>query len=406
MDLIPIVRALGRRKTGAILIALQVAITVAILSNCIAVVQQRLAHMQRPSGLDEANIFTMANQFAGTGQDLSSRVQADLAQLRAIPGVVDAVAGQSFPLRGYGRSTGVRRASDPKATTINVADYAISERTLDTWGVKLIAGRNFTRAEIQEFQLGSKWVTPPVAIVTQALARTLFPHEDALGHAVYLVSSAPTRIVGIVERAETPWAAHESATYPAEYAVLEPAQWVATNVAYVVRTQPGRSAALLPVAQKQLYALSRERVISEAQTFEDTRADEYRSDRSLGLILAVVCALLLAVTALGVIALTTYWVTQRRRQIGMRRALGARRMNIIQYFHAENLLIAGVGAAIGAGLALVGNLWLATSLEMNRMSVGYLCLGALIVVALSQAAVTWPALRAASLPPAAAIRGQ
>jgi putative ABC transport system permease protein len=160
------------------------------------------------------------------------------------------------------------------------------------------------------------------------------------------------------------------------------------------------------MAQKQLYALSRERVISEAQTFEDTRADQYRSDRSLGLILIVVCALLLAVTALGIIALTTYWVTQRRRQIGMRRALGARRGNIIQYFQIENLLIAGAGAALGALLALVGNLSLATSLEMERVGVGYPCFGALIVVALSQAAVTWPALRAASLPPAAAIRGQ
>jgi putative ABC transport system permease protein len=186
MDLIPIVRALSRRKTGAILIALQVALSVAILSNCIAVVQQRLAHMRRSSGMDEANIVTMANQFAGTTEDLASRIQADLAQLRAIPGVVDAVAGQSFPLRGYGRSTGVWRASDAKATTLNVADYAFSERTLDSWGLKLIAGRNFTHAEIREFQLGSKWLTSPVAIVTQALARTLFPRGDALGHDVYL----------------------------------------------------------------------------------------------------------------------------------------------------------------------------------------------------------------------------
>jgi putative ABC transport system permease protein len=406
MDVIPIVRALGRRKSGALLIALQVALTVAILSNSIAVVQQRLARMQRPSGLDEANIFTMGNQFAGARQDLSSRIQADLGQLRAIPGVVDAVAGQSFPLRGYGLSTGLTRKSDSKDAGISIAEYAISERTLDTWGLKLIAGRNFTRAEIGEFQLGSKWVVFPVAIVTDALARTLFPHGDALGREIYLASSAPTRIVGVVERAQTPWAAHESAAYPAEYAVLAPAQWVATNVAYVVRTQPGKSAALLPVAQKQLYALNRARVISEAQTFEDTRAEQYRSDRSLGLILAVVCTLLLGVTALGIIALTTYWVAQRTRQIGMRRALGARRGDIIRYFHVENLLIAGVGAAIGVVLATAGNLWLATTLGTGRMGVAYTCLGALVVLALSQAAVTWPALRAASLPPAAAIRGQ
>jgi putative ABC transport system permease protein len=99
-------------------------------------------------------------------------------------------------------------------------------------------------------------------------------------------------------------------------------------------------------------------------------------------------------------------VAQRRRQIGMRRALGAQRTNIIQYFHIENLLIAGVGAALGVALAEIGNLWLADSLEMDRIRLAYLCMGALLVVALSQAAVTWPALRAARLPPAAAIRGR
>jgi putative ABC transport system permease protein len=406
MDIAPIIRAMGRRKTGAILIALQVALTVAIVSNSIAVVEQRLTHMRRPTGMDEANIFTMANQFAGSKLDLPARVQADLAQLRSIPGVVDASAGQSFPLRGYGGSTTVARTPDAKASGINAAEYAITDRTLATWGVKLSAGRNFIHDEVRNFEPGTPWGTSAVAIVTQALARSLFPHGDALGQSVYLAATSPTRIIGIVAQAQTPWAAHESATFPADYAVFEPVQWANTGISYVVRTQPGRNAALLPVAQQQLYALSRARVISEAQTFEDTRAEQYRSDRSLGLILGVVCALLLTVTALGIIALTTYWVAQRRRQIGMRRALGARRTNIIQYFHIENLLIAGVGAVLGVALAEAGNLWLASSLEIDRVRLDYLCLGALIVVALSQAAVTWPALRAARLPPAAAIRGR
>ena len=59
----------------------------------------------------------------------------------------------------------------------------------------------------------------------------------------------------------------------------------------------------------------------------------------MALVLMVVCALMLAIAALGVIALTTYWVAQRRRQIGMRRALGASWRDILAYFHTENLLI-------------------------------------------------------------------
>ena len=405
MDIIPILRALGRRKVGALLIALQVALTIALLANSLSVVQQRIAHMQRPSGLDEADLFTLSNQFAGSMADLSARIRSDLAQLRAIPGVVDAVAVNSFPLRGYGGSTGVTRTPDPKAGSLNAAEYAATDRTLATWGLRLIAGRNFRAAEVSEFHAGESYAPPAVAIVSQALAKALFPHGDALGQNIFLTTTAPTRIIGIVARAQTPWAANESAMFGAEYSLLEPMQLVSPGIAYVVRTQPGRSTALLPVAQQQLYALDRVRILSDAQTFPQTRAEQYRSDRSLALILVVVCLLMLVVTACGIVALTTYWVVQRRRYIGMRRALGARRADILQYFHVENLLIGGAGGALGIALALGANAWLAVNLETTRMNATYVLVGTLVVMALSQAAVLWPALRAAALAPAAAIRG-
>jgi putative ABC transport system permease protein len=120
--------------------------------------------------------------------------------------------------------------------------------------------------------------------------------------------------------------------------------------------------------------------------------------------LGVICIVLLTITAFGVVGLTTYWVTRQRRYIGMRRALGARRVDILSYFHLENLLIAGTGCIVGIALGLAGNNWLISTLELPRMSVGYICIGALIVLALCQAAVLWPAARAASIPPASAIR--
>jgi len=115
---------------------------------------------------------------------------------------------------------------------------------------------------------------------------------------------------------------------------------------------------------------------------------------------------MLAIAGLGVIALTTYWVAQRRRQIGMRRALGASWRDILAYFHTENLLIAGAGAAIGVAVGYAGNLWLVANQGIARMGLGYLCIAAAAVLGLSQLAVLWPALRAAALSPVAAIRGQ
>ena len=88
----------------------------------------------------------------------------------------------------------------------------------------------------------------------------------------------------------------------------------------------------------------------------------------------------------------------------MRRALGARRVDILRYFQTENLLIAGAGGVVGIILALAGNLWLVTNLQMARMGIGYVVAGAAIVLGLSQLAAAFPAMRAAALPPAMATR--
>jgi putative ABC transport system permease protein len=98
-------------------------------------------------------------------------------------------------------------------------------------------------------------------------------------------------------------------------------------------------------------------------------------------------------------------VAQRRRQIGIRRALGANRHAIIRYFQTENFLIAAAGAAAGVALAVALNLWMVSSFEMERLHSSYAFIGALVVLLLGQLAVLWPALRAASIPPALAIRG-
>jgi putative ABC transport system permease protein len=409
MDLLPIARALLRRKLGAVLIGLQMALSVAILANAVDVIQQRLQHMQRPTGLDEARLFTLRNQFTGPQTDLSARLQGDLAQLRAIPGVEDAAALFGMPLMGGGQASSVGLAADQKRPNAIIAEYMTTDRAMRLLGLKIVAGRAFNAQEIHEFR-ASEGYHESVLIVSQALAQKLFPTGDALGKLIYLGAPEPGRIVGIVARAQAPWASNDEGSAffagAGEYSVFQPMQAVSADLTYVVRAQPGRLDALIPRAQQALYSLSRERIVSNAHTFAESRAAQYRSDQSLALILTVVCALMLAVAGLGVIALTTYWVAQRRRQIGMRRALGASWQDILAYFHTENLLIAGTGAVIGIVGGYGANVWLAANQGITRIGVGYLCIAAAAVLGLSQLAVLWPALRAAGLSPAAAIRGQ
>jgi putative ABC transport system permease protein len=183
-------------------------------------------------------------------------------------------------------------------------------------------------------------------------------------------------------------------------------QFVDNQISYIVRTQPGQLAQVMKAAPQRLYELTRERVIQDLRPFSATRRQAYLEERVNTVMLAAVCGLLLAVTAFGVIGLTLYWVAQRRRQIGMRRALGARRIDILRYFHSENLLIAGTGCLLGIGLGLALNAWLLFKVDgLTRMSPVYICSGALLVLVLCQAAVLWPALRAAAIAPAIATRG-
>jgi putative ABC transport system permease protein len=124
----------------------------------------------------------------------------------------------------------------------------------------------------------------------------------------------------------------------------------------------------------------------------------------MALLMSVVCVILLGVTAAGIVGLTSFWVGQRHRQIGVRRALGARRIDILHYFQIENLLIAGIGVVLGVLFAVGLNLWLMAHYEMTRLPTSCVLAGVLAMLALGQAAVFVPARRASNVPPVVATR--
>jgi len=140
MDLIPILKALRRNKVGAILIGLQMAITLAVACNCLSVIQQYVESSTRPTGIDEANIFSFTNQWVGNSADVAARIQGDLSAIRQVPGVVDVQSTNSFPLRGGGWGWGlaVKPGQSPVSSTTL---YFVDEHGLNTYGLKLVAGR-------------------------------------------------------------------------------------------------------------------------------------------------------------------------------------------------------------------------------------------------------------------------
>jgi putative ABC transport system permease protein len=402
MELHPILSAMRRNKVGAIVIVVQTAITLAILCNSLFLIQQRLRSSERPSGLQEQDLFTLANQWVGSPPDLAAKVQEDLAALRALPEVVDAFASNSYPLSDGGWDDGLSFEAGDAHWVTTAALYFADEHGLSTLGLKLVAGRNFDAAEVVE-RNDLTGRPPSGLIVSQALATKLFPNGDALGRSIYLSeykNKAP--IIGIVERLQQPWIS--VANKKVEYAMLQPYRYVEQYSHYVVRAKPGRLESAMKSAEKQLLAINRGRINDKTRTMAETRQRAYRDDRGLAIILGIVSVVLLFVTAFGIIGVTSFWVSQRRRQIGIRRAMGASRTAILRYFQTENLMIATAGSLLGVLLALSLNFVMAGKFEMARLDVGSTLVAALIVLLLGQIAVLWPALRAASISPVVAIR--
>jgi putative ABC transport system permease protein len=124
----------------------------------------------------------------------------------------------------------------------------------------------------------------------------------------------------------------------------------------------------------------------------------------MAFLLVGVSLALLVITGLGIVGLASFWVQQRTRQIGIRRALGATRSNILRYFQTENFILATVGIVVGMGLAYAINLWLMHKYQVPRLPGSYLPIGAALLWALGQLAVLGPAMRASMIAPATATR--
>ena len=121
-------------------------------------------------------------------------------------------------------------------------------------------------------------------------------------------------------------------------------------------------------------------------------------------LLSVIAILMVAITALGIVGLASFHVNLRRKQIGTRRAVGARRVDILRYFMLENWLLTTGGAALGTILAFAFGQWLSTAYSLPRLEPQYVVIGVVVLWIIGQVAVYVPARRAAAIPPAIATR--
>jgi putative ABC transport system permease protein len=401
MEIGPIWRAMMRNKTGAILIALQIAVTMAIMVNAISIMQERSRMMSRPTGIDEHNIFSIVS--FGFAEDFNERVtiEEDLAALRSMPGVVNAIQSNSVPLSGGGWSMGLQTEPGAEIDGTGVGLYFIDEHGLDTYGLELVAGENFSTTDVIWRERGTNtW--PGKTIITRAAAEALYPDdwESALGQTVYIDDDEPMNITGIIEKMQGAWSSWDGF----ERVMLTPEHTLFGATDYIIRAEPGMRDELMPQVEELLAERNKGRIVRSMRSMDETRERSYRSESSMISILTFTIVLLIAVTSLGIVGLASFSVNRRAKQIGTRRALGASKVAILRYFMTENFIISLVGVLIGAALTVGLNILMIETFSLTRITWYLLPVAMLLLLGIGQAAVFGPARRASSVPPAVATR--
>jgi putative ABC transport system permease protein len=334
--------------------------------------------------------YPEGHQQAAFFRDLRERVQA-------LPGVQAVAGASSLPLAG-GASGGIAIEGRvlPPGARLTAEKRIVTPGYFEVLRTPVLAGRAFTENDAAG--------RPAVVVVNQAFARRYFPGESPLGKRVDFSweTTGMQEIVGVVGDVREQ-ALHEPAG-PAIYIPVaqRPADW-----GFLIVRTAGDPLALAPALRRTVASLDHDLPVAEVRPLEDVVA-EALADRRLAMALfAVFSALSLALAALGLYAVISYSVAQRRQEIGIRMALGARAEQVVRSVLGQGLTLIATGvvcgalAALGLGRFLAGLVFgVGTADPVTFVSV------ALLLAATALLASLVPALRAAQVEPASVLRSE
>lgn len=418
MEIGPIVRALRRNKVRAGLIVAEIALTLAIVTNCVAMILDARGKMARASGFDDDNIVNVRSTpfdpaFKEEGY-LDNSLRQDLDALRSLPGVVAASNTYFLPWQGGGSSNELRAVGGSEYLRTQI--YSADEATFDTLGVRIAEGRGFTREQVEtdsarlrelygtQRPMGAdgrpleKYVQE--VVISRAYAKLALGDGAPLGKMLEDNDGDQYRVVGVIDEFYNPygWPIHEYAVFFANRF-----RSYQGGAGYLVRAEPGRAAEVARAAEQRLLEVNggrnlRVRLLTEIK-------DQYFGPQSIVVtLMAAVIVMLVAVTSLGVVGLTSFSVTERTRQIGTRRALGARRADILRHFLLENWLLTSLALALGCVLAVAVNVGLVSAAGGAKLGWPMLAGGMALLWAAGLLATLAPAVRASRISPAVATR--
>ncbi len=393
----PILSALKRHKSATLLMVLQIAITFAVVVNSISIIKQRLDLMNRETGLAESELIAFNINPFGENYDFEHNFKADIELLRNTPGVIDAAVTNMVPLSGSGSSSTVSATQEDADNDEDrgAGFFRGDSHILNTFGFKLASGRNFRASEVIYTQ---EFVEPKVVIITQSLANKLYPNSEALGNQIYFWGTNNATIIGIIDTLAGPWV--NSSIFMDN--LILPLITLSHFSRVVIRAEKPQISEIIGSVEKRLLYRNSNRVITNIRTLTEIKQSSYSDDYAMTKILWSVVVLLILITLLGIVGIVSFNVNQRIKQIGTRRALGARKIDIQRYFITENILITSIGLFVGTLIAISFSLYLAQTFNIPSIDWYYYPVGILVMLMVGIMAVWVPAQKASNVSPAVA----
>ncbi len=403
-DLLPALRDGGRGASGArdrlrrLFVGGQVALAVLLLVTAALFTRSLQAGLGTDLGFEpDGVVFATVDVGPPHNYDGEARIafyRTLSERLRALPGVEAVGLSRYVPVSGGRSATNVRAVRDTDATSVHVAYSDADPGFIEALRYDLVAGRNFTDAD--------NATSRRVAIVNRRVAEVLFPGESAVGRELLGMGSEPLEIIGVIENGRYVSVTEEETGFVFRSYAQSPAPAMGIHA-----RAPGREAETLAAMRREIRRLDPDVAMSSAGTLESVVWFSLIPQRIAAQLVGVFGLVGLFLAAMGVYGVLAFHVAQRTRELGIRRALGAGRRDVVGAVVRNGLTMAAGGCVAGAvaaalfARALEGFLFGIRPLDpLTFVSVPVM----LLAVALCASAV--PALRAVAVSPVVALRDE
>jgi putative ABC transport system permease protein len=388
----------GRMQLKNLLVVVQIALCM-ILMIVSALLVRSFAQLQNVAlGFDSHNVLTMDISLPTVKYASKDRQVAFfdelLRKVSVLPGVSNAAISASLPLTPR-RITPVLpegQAEVPLAQRPFIIIEAISPDWFQTMRVPIAMGRQFTASDNAE--------APRVVIINQALAHRYWPNENPVGKHIIVGRQQPSEVVGVAQGVKNNGIAVES--QPQLYFPFSQSPWANMNLLVRTAVEPHQ---LASAVQQQIYSIDRDQPVTDVQTLDELVNASRAQPKLITFLLSAFSSIALVLVIVGIYGVIAYSVAQRRRELGIRLALGADRSDILQLVVKQGIILAVIGIGVGLATALLLTRVISSLLyKVSAWDFATLALSPLVFLVIAVFASYLPARRATQVHPNEALR--